>query len=561
MSLRAELDKLDTEAMPDLKHGVPGLQLFHRDAPDHAARRGPSARQEQLDKLASRGESWAFYLGLVVAVAVVLRVLIVLIGPMGDIERAFTDSTAVELQLAQNLAERGSFGLAAQPPDSLEGRLDTLREERGSLPLPDAHGLRPETYRAPGYPLVLAIFTFTGLPLTLLLLGQCALGGAAVALTYGLAKVLARSKGVAMAAATLTALHPGLVVAAAVLDPLIILVTLVLTGLLAAASTGRVGVRGTAGGGVALGAAALFLPTLLWLAPLVAAWLALSERNLKAMGLAAALLVGAALPIGGWMVRNHSVGLDPRVAATPGVDRLFHAVARLDGPMEASAAAATRNALLAELRTEGRLPRYADRSLFDAMDRLSAARLWERRAATWTLMQDAAAGLLLDHSAERMHRVLGVEYIPAGAAERFLGRDTPRQAEADPATRPLIAAWVGLNAVLAVAAVLGATLLLIRRRVAAVVLAVVLGGLAWWIATTQAGGPSEAVRLILLPLQAMLVGGLCLALKSPAPTADRSEPTPPAPHPRRPIKDLPHPALALGYPAPTHVPTPTGRPI
>ena len=249
MSLRAELDKLEAADMPDLKHGVPGLQLFHRHGRDPAQAPRPTARQQQLDAIAAHPDSWAFYLGLIIAIAVVLRLLVVLVGPMGNVERAYTETTAVKLDLAHQLVEHGTFGLTQQPPSSLQARLDTLRAERGSLPLPDAHGLYPEAYRAPGYPFVLAVMAYTGLPLTVLLLAQCVLGGVAVGLTYTLAKAMARSKGAAMAAATLVALHPGLIVAAAVLDPLTIVGALVLAGLTATATLGRCGLRGMLGGG------------------------------------------------------------------------------------------------------------------------------------------------------------------------------------------------------------------------------------------------------------------------------------------------------------------------
>ena len=160
-----------------------------------------------------------------------------------------------------------------------------------------------------------------------------------------------------------------------------------------------------------------------------------------------------------------------------------------------------------------------------------------------------------------MHRVFGITYLPAGAAERFLGRDTPLQAEADPVTRPLIAAWVTLNAALVVAATLGAALMLLRRRVAAVTLVAAVGGLVWWMSVISFGGAGEGLRLIVLPLQAMLVGGLFVAGRAHAPVPRPYRTTPPGRVTRPSTKAPPHPALALGSAASATVPTPTGRPI
>ncbi len=550
MSLRVELDKLASSEMPDLTNGVPGLQLFDRDKPAAAVALGERARQ--VAELEKQKDSWGFYVGLVVAIAVVLRVMVVLTGPLGDERRAYASDTPVQIELADNLADHLTYGLAEQPAESLQQHLDKLREERGSLPLADANGLRPEAFQAPGYPVVLAAFRLTGLPLTGLLLVQCALGGAGVALTYAIAKALLRRKGAAIAAAALVALHPSLVLAAAVLDGNTVTVTLVLLGLFAVVDLHRRTLRRAVGGGAALGLAALFSPLLVGLTPVAAAWVLLSERRLRGVALAGVLLVGAAVPVGGWVYRNTAAGLDARLAAQPAVDRLFGTVAHLHGPMEPSTAAATENALLAAVRTESRLPAYTDRTLFDAVDHLAFARLGAEKAAAWRLLQDRATLLALDHGAERLHGLFGLRYTPAGGAERFLGRDTPQQAEADPATAPLIAVWVGLNAVLVVMACVGGALLVWRCRFGAVALVIAVGGVVMWMALT---GPGDAARGVMLPLVALLVGGLFLPDRAYVPREKRArirEPQrvraglSPLASERPAVRDLPHPALALG---------------
>src|SRR4051812_41897776 len=90
-------------------------------------------------------------------VALVPRLALLFAGPWADPERAKFDDSRRHLVLAENLRLYGSFGLAAEEPTRAWSGVFELRKANGTLPPPDAHGLYPEAFRTPGYPLFLLV--------------------------------------------------------------------------------------------------------------------------------------------------------------------------------------------------------------------------------------------------------------------------------------------------------------------------------------------------------------------------------------------------------------------
>ncbi|MEL7087424.1 MAG: hypothetical protein AAGL98_03120, partial [Planctomycetota bacterium] len=122
---------------------------WNPDAPTAAGRpHGVSAPDDQ--------ESYLLYILLIFGIALVLRLLVVMMGPVFGIEQAYTPQTEQQIALAQNLVDQQTFGLDSQPAHTAPAAIDALRAERGDLPLAGETSLHPELYASPGYPAVLS---------------------------------------------------------------------------------------------------------------------------------------------------------------------------------------------------------------------------------------------------------------------------------------------------------------------------------------------------------------------------------------------------------------------
>ena len=217
--------------------------------PDEPALPAPSRAVSAPDDQ----ESYFLYIALIFGIALVLRILVVMMGPVFGIEQAYTPQTEQQLVLAQNLVDEQTFGLSAQPAHTAPAAIDALRAERGDLPTVGETGLHPEFYEAPGYPAVLTVFVATGLPLTWLLVIQCVLGALAVPLVFKVGMGILGRKLPSVLAGVLVALHPALLVSSATLAADAIVVCLVLAGLWGISHAQRRDLFSAAGGGLALG--------------------------------------------------------------------------------------------------------------------------------------------------------------------------------------------------------------------------------------------------------------------------------------------------------------------
>jgi len=220
----------------------------------------------------------AVLIGIVLAIAVALRWGFVATAHQQNPLRADAGEYA---QYAHNLVEHGVYSLAA-----------------GEAPVPDS-------FRSPGYPLVLAGCRWLAGDgwLTLVWALQVVLGVATVWFVYRIARRVT-SFVPAAAAAALCALSPHLVTSTAyVLTEC--LATFVLTGGLLLLVTSRQRLGRLLVAALTLGAAALCNETLVFV-PVVLSW-----PLLRAAGWRRAVLFVAVglLPIAAWAVRNQSVDL------------------------------------------------------------------------------------------------------------------------------------------------------------------------------------------------------------------------------------------------------------
>ncbi|MEM6459115.1 MAG: hypothetical protein AAF710_06960 [Planctomycetota bacterium] len=498
MALRPPTYLDSDDAAPDLQRGVPGVD-WHRDA---AAEAEP-ARLRKANMPSDDAESYVLYVALIFAIALILRLLVVMMGPMFDVENAYTTLTPVQLELAENLAEQQTFGLAAPPEGTLAAEIETIRAARGEQATVGETGLVPDFHHAPGYPAVLSLFTFTGLSLKWLLVAQCVVGALCVPLVYGVGVGLVGRKAPAALAAALVALHPAMILAPSTLAADAVVVVLVLAGLYGVARAETRGFRGAFGGGLSLGVASLFAPAMLWLSPIAAGWMVLGERRVRSAMLAAVMLLGTAVPAGLWMTRNTDQGFGPWITTGPAFDRLFGTLATAQDPLAGPHAYDTKQKLLGEFRTYVNSADHAETPTLELLETHSRDRLSADLVGTLqTAVPATAPKLGLDHSLDLAFARLGLTYEPAGYAAAWLGESIDPAATPDPVTEWVVNGWVGLNAALVVAAAVGGVLMLWRRRWAGLVLMLMVGGYFVYLGTA---GPSETLRLPLLGLQALMV--------------------------------------------------------
>ncbi|MBB6430542.1 hypothetical protein [Algisphaera agarilytica] len=498
MALRPPSYLDETDASPDLTHGVPGVQWAGQDSSGNQPAQLRSSNMPSDDQ-----ESYALYIALIFGIALVLRILVVLMGPMFGIENAYTDHTPHETVLAENLASDQAFGIESQPAYTLSSELEAMRAERGELTTLEGTTLHPEFYEAPGYPAMLWLMKLTGLPMIWLLVFQCVLGALCVPVVYRVGLGVIGRKMPSAIGAAIVALHPALIFAPSTLAADTVVVLLVFLGLFGVAHAEQRGFRSALGGGIAIGGAALFSPMLAWLSPLLATWMIVTERRLKTVALAVLLLVGTALPVGAWMKRNVDLGMGPYVSAQPMMDRVFGTMAAADNPVAGPYNRDSVQQSMEEFKDFAAMPENAETDTFALLDQFSREQLTGDLAGNLgRAIQATAPKFALDHSLDTAYARLGLEYTPRGQGAQLLGEDVASSGSQDVATEWITNAWVALNAAMVAAMAVGAMLMLWRRRWSGLLLLTMVMGFYLVLATT---GPSETLRLPLIGLQALMI--------------------------------------------------------
>ncbi len=256
-------------------------------------------------------------------------------------------------------------------------------------------------------------------------------------------------------------------------------------------------------------------PVLAWLAPLVAAWMVIGERRLRSVALAFVLLVGTALPVGGWIYRNIGHGLPATLTAQMHLDRLFGTVAAAEKPLAGPYAPETSARLLNEFKLYAALPAQADTNTLTLLDRYGRERLNTQRARhAQAVFKSGGKVLALDHSLDLAFARLGIPYAPAGYAATLLAEPTAATTTPEPVTPWVINAWVGLNALLVAGMAVGLVMMLWHRRFAAVVLVLIVT--MYFLYYGSAGG-GETLRLPFIGIQGLLLA----AIVAPAPVRRR----------------------------------------
>lgn len=470
------------------------------------------------------------WLGLLVGIAVALRVLVLVLGPMGDVDRAFAADSAAYLTLAHNLAEHGVFGTAGEAGDPLRAAVEAVRSTRGETEPVGPSGLKPEVLLTPGYPAFLALFQLAALPLTVVLAVQCLLGAAAVALTYVLAQQVLGRRRPAVFAAGLIALHPTAVAASNLLVCESLLVVLLLAALWGATHKGESLTLACLLGGLALGAAMLVRPLPLVLIPALALWPVLTARQPKAAIAGAVFLMAATGPVAAWSYRNTTLDLPAVLSPKGDLDRALLVApmvatvdedgvgARPDVTLASATAALEALPLAPAAPAKAGVGRPAasapaetgEATLFAA----ATARVREARTASpmdWlAVMRVEAVRSMADHGLDRVWAELGFAYAPVGLAEKLVRGDGSGlgDVDADPVGVGLSTAWILFNAVLMIGTAAGMVALVVRRRWGA---AVLLALLIATFASADVWVGDEQLRSMLVMLQAVAVVGFAAA--------------------------------------------------
>src|SRR5260370_31391848 len=125
-------------------------------------------------------------------IALAPRLALLSYGPWSQPGRALQPDSFRYLQLAENLREFHTFGLR-QEEGLVHQSLASLRAGNGTLPPADGNGLRPESFRTPGYPFLIALIQELEGGIRAILRAQCLLGSIMALVAAGLASTVGLS--------------------------------------------------------------------------------------------------------------------------------------------------------------------------------------------------------------------------------------------------------------------------------------------------------------------------------------------------------------------------------
>ncbi len=481
-------------------------------------------RPEPIDEGVHAGVG--LYVWLFIIAGVVLRLMLAALGPATDPTLIVTDRVAYQQALAETMVDHHTFGRPLIEADVVTPTFDTphtldeaalrveqLRRVRGETAGVYTEGIKPESAAMPGIPALLAAFTLTGLPLNVLVLVQCVIGGLLAWPAFIAVGGIVKARAPAALAAALVALHPAMVTASLTLDGTLWVATAVILALLAITPLINDSALRAAGGGFALGLASLIQPWTLFAAPVIVMWRVLFKRNASSFALAGFFLAASAAPPAAWMYRNAGFDAGWVLTTDARVDRAFGVPAAMKVHDPGSDLRNDRPAAIAslwdEFTTQAKEAGKQGETTTQTLRSFALSQAFGEPVQAARYLSVRARTLLLDHSAESLLPAMGLTYESSGYLAGLIGEAT-NTAEPDPVARWITEAWIGLNLVVLAAAVMGVVVCAVRRNVAVVLL--VLGvGAAWLVFAPSWIG--EEARLPIFVIQAVAI----TALWMPAP--------------------------------------------
>jgi hypothetical protein len=401
------------------------------------------------------------HLACLFGLAIVPRLLLLGFGPWQDLERAMQPDSYRYLLLAENLREHRTFGLLG-PGGLVHQSVVRLRAENGTLPPTDANGLRPESFRTPGYPAFIALVQSLGGGIRTVLLIQCLMGAAMAGLAALIGQSLGLSARGALLVGLLWALHPGLIVFDCVLLTESLFNAVAVTGLFLACRLHSP--WGLIGAGLLLGVATLVRPLGVLYIP---AALALAWPQVRFRAVAVVILaVAAFLPPTLWAFRNQAVNEGFRVTTVGDLNLLYYTAAyaiseeRREDWLESW-----------PTRVDGLTNRLSRRlkpgeDVVTAARRLAWDQIRQRPKSVLKIQAKSWLKLFVDHSLPTAAETLGIAYRPSGLFSNLIMNSEPRPQGPQGnsiASSILALGWMSINCLIAVAAVIGANRALHRR--------------------------------------------------------------------------------------------------
>lgn len=448
------------------------------------------------------GDRGAFPAGAALSLtilALVLRGALLVCGPWQDEKRALTPDSPNMVLLAHNLQTYHTYG-KAEVTGLVHRAVSHLHSANGTAPERDANGLVPEVFRPPGYPLFLAVIQMLFGDLRWALLCQCVLGAGLTWMVVFLTWSLGLSRHGALFAGLLWAVHPALIVYDNMLLTESLFNILSVCGLYVAARCPAS--WGGAGSGFLIGLAGLVRPLALLYEPLL---LAIGrKRGQLSWFMVLAQLFLVLLPSVAWAMRNHAVGAGFRVSTVPEINLLYYSAAYAISEERGEDWEASWPRRIEELssRLGERLQPGEDVS--GAIRRLALEELRKRPGTCVRVQAKSAVKLLVGHSLSDLYQQLGKSYASSGLFSRLVLRESNDTNSGSIGAAVIASGWTALNALICVAALVGAFRGW-RSRLYSLVLACALTLMFFTLATASVG--LERMRLpMMLPL--VLLSGL-----------------------------------------------------
>ena len=398
-------------------------------------------------------------LALVFAVALTARLALLGAGPWRDPGRAKLPDSYRYLELADNLGRHGTFGLAEEESTPWR-RIVEIRDANGTGPARDANGLRYESLRTPGYPLVIAAVRSIAADDRAVLVLQCLLGSLAACAAVGIARAIGLAPRISTAVGLLWAIHPALVVYDDVFMTESLFNAGIAAGLLLA--TRAKSPAGCLGVGGLIGLASLIRPMVGFLylpAAIALAWPRPGRRSIHAL----CILVAALGPSAAWSARNWSRGEGFRVSTVGDLTLFYYSAAYAiseERGQDWSAAWPARVDELAD-RLGRRVAPGVD--VYRASRAIAFEELARRPVVTAKVLAKSQVKLFVNHSVADACHVFGFDYKPSGLFSRLVLGESAEKGPGGPGLLALAATWTLLNVAIAAAGLLGLVLTLRRR--------------------------------------------------------------------------------------------------
>ena len=392
--------------------------------------------------------------------ALLVRMTLLILGPWQDEARAIGPDSTRYLILGENLGKFGAFGMVEEEKSPAWQRISRLRESNGTLPPRGKGGIRPESFRTPGYPLFLMSIRGIFPDVLAILVVQCVLGSLTACSATLVATTLDVPPKGAVVAGLLWAVHPAVVAQDCVVMTESFFCFCTASALLISS---RGGLAGALLAGSLIGFAGLVRP-LVGLLFIPAALTLVSRRSGRRI-LAAACLIGASvIPSVAWAVRNRAEGEGLRITSNSELTLLYYAASYSISEERGEDWSTTWPTRVEELadRLGRRVLRGED--VYSAARKLAIEEMRARPSAVCRVLMMSEVKLMLDHSLGDVYRLIGQPYRPSDLKSRILAGRRLSGGDLDIKAAVFAVAWMVLNAAIAAAALLGVIIAMRRRN-------------------------------------------------------------------------------------------------